>query len=657
MRSTGIRPTITRLTSKESGAELELSCGACGQPFVSQQHLVCGVPMGDHHCPHCRQDQEIWPEHYEGALHQFMPRTAAMSNGFPNLTFRACAPTRFETLKRPEAKKKTILYAPAHPSGAGSLHAELARRMISLERRVLMLADTVCDRAEIRQKPDSEERTGRTTMVDEGKLRMSFAAWAKDLGVPVPKFVDGTIEQALANADLLITHVGAPWIAAALAAGIEVMALPHLPGKEGERIAPGAILLRDAQLEDAVRHWLTEQQGDFESTETIPVTPVTPVAPARSDNTLRILCAYRNDIDVNGGAGIVMRETKAGLEKRGHHVDVTYEVDPDCRGYDIVHCFNVWLPDTAAQQIRNVHRQGVPIVWSPIYLDLGELLWAGQFLCHMKQMPENQWPLLWQNFENGVGQFDDFKRWAPNEFEDGFFNTLAELVGLVDHVCVTSQSEVKALFQKTRASSFPFSVVPHGVHAETFKNATPELFVEQFQLKDFVLCVGSIERRKNQIMIMEALKNEDLDIVLIGPCFETDYLGACDKVGTTRVFTLGKQPIEMVASAFKAAAVHVLPSFAEGAALANLEAAVSECPMVVSNRSSEFEYFSDAVYYCDPTDRESIRRAVLQAIAEKEQRQVARSIIAQRTEVICDWDRTAELTEAIYRSLARAPTA
>lgn len=644
MRSTQIRPKITRLTSKEAGAELELECGSCGRPFLSQQYLVCGVPMGDHHCSHCGQDQAIWPEHYEGALHKFLPRTAAMSSGFPNLRFRSPAPIEIKKNSGTRSDKATIIYAPAHPTGASTMHGELARRMISLERRVLMMADAVSHAAVVLHRPDAEERTSRTTIVDEEKLRACFGSWATDLGVTAPNFVDGTIERSLARADLLITHVGAPWIAAALSAGIEVMALPLLPGKEGERVAPGAIVLRDAQLEDSVVHWLKERVSS-ETTDTIPI-----VKP-RPDGSLRILCAYRDDIDVDGGAGIVMRETKAGLEKRGHHVDVTYELNPDCSSYDVVHCFNVWIPETATQQIRNIHKQGVPIVWSPIYLDLCELLWVGPFLTQMKDRPKSEWPQLWEEFEAGVGHFGDHTRWGPNEVKDGFFETLAELVQLVNHVCVTSQSEAKALFQRTKATSFPFSVIPHGVHVETFKNATADLFVDRFGMKDFVLCVGSIERRKNQIMIMEALKQEDLDIVFIGPSFENDYLYACDQVGTARVQSLGKQPVEIVASAFKAAAVHVLPSFAEGAALANLEAAVAECPMVVSNRSSEFEYFSDAVYYCDPTDRASIRRAVLQAIEEKAERQVARQVIAQRTEVLCDWNRTAELTEGIYRSL------
>ena len=107
----------------------------------------------------------------------------------------------------------------------------------------------------------------------------------------------------------------------------------------------------------------------------------------------------------------------------------------------------------------------------------------------------------------------------------------------------------------------------------------------------------------------------------------------------------------MVASAYKAAAVHVLPSFAEGAALANLEAAVSQCPMVVSNRSSEMEYFLDGVYYCDPFSRESIRNAVRRAMSEKAERAEARRPLAQRTEILCSWARVAELTEPVYRSL------
>jgi glycosyltransferase involved in cell wall biosynthesis len=65
------------------------------------------------------------------------------------------------------------------------------------------------------------------------------------------------------------------------------------------------------------------------------------------------------------------------------------------------------------------------------------------------------------------------------------------------------------------------------------------------------------------------------------------------------------------------ATVHCLPSFGETPGLANLEAAAAGCPLVVSNRGAEREYFGDLAEYCDPLDPDSIRVAVLAAAKMK----------------------------------------
>ncbi len=72
-------------------------------------------------------------------------------------------------------------------------------------------------------------------------------------------------------------------------------------------------------------------------------------------------------------------------------------------------------------------------------------------------------------------------------------------------------------------------------------------------------------------------------------------------------------PHEQLASAYKAARVHVLPSWMECSAFSNVEAALSGCAMVVSDRTSEPEYYQDYAYSCNPADIHSIRKAILDA--------------------------------------------
>ncbi|NOZ28643.1 MAG: glycosyltransferase [Chloroflexi bacterium] len=379
-------------------------------------------------------------------------------------------------------------------------------------------------------------------------------------------------------------------------------------------------------------------------------------APRDGRGSPRVLFAYRADIDAQGGAAVVMRETARALQDLGVHVDIAYDLCPSVRGYDLVHVFNIWEPHSALEQLRYLTRTGIPVVWSPIYLHWCEYAWANlavRAAFDPRRTPEKREQLL-QAFVRGTLSVQGMHRWLPNEVYPGFHQHLKEMLSHVDHVCVTSHREVQMLFQITRCVAKPFTVTPHGVDPSFLVDASPEPFQDRFGVRDFVLCVGAIDGRKNQLLLVEALKDTGLKLVLVGPSFESDYLDLCLREGGDQVLYTDRLPQDLVASAYKAARVHALPSFAEGAALANLEAAVAGCAMVVSNRSSEFEYFGDAPYYCDPVDPASIREAVLRAhesyAAERERWETLSRQVQERF----TWERTAALTlEAYERTLSQ----
>ena len=61
--------------------------------------------------------------------------------------------------------------------------------------------------------------------------------------------------------------------------------------------------------------------------------------------------------------------------------------------------------------------------------------------------------------------------------------------------------------------------------------------------------------------------------------------------------------------------VHALVSWCETAGIATLEAAAAGAKIVVADRGAEVEYFGDDAEYADPADPDSIRAAVLRALA------------------------------------------
>ncbi|MEA2481521.1 MAG: hypothetical protein QOJ07_3443, partial [Thermoleophilaceae bacterium] len=340
---------------------------------------------------------------------------------------------------------------------------------------------------------------------------------------------------------------------------------------------------------------------------------------------LRVLFAYRSgDVDTKGGAATVMHRTAEALERLGAGVEISYDIDPDPTGFDVVHPVNVWSPDTAIAQLRNLRERGATVVWQPFYLGYSEQAWArlGVFAAFDPARPPAEREQLLAAFTSGELEVNGVRRFARNEPVPGFYPAMKEMLDLVDRLAVCSLHEAQLISNDVGLRGTPFTHTPHGVEAERFAGAPPEAFREHAGLgsEPFALCVGAIDPRKNQAMLAHALRDTGVPLVLLGPALEPPYLERVHAAGGSNLIHIDRVSPELVASAYAAAAVHVLPSWAEGAALANLEAAAAGCPLVVSDRSSEFEYFGELGRYCDPADPASIRAAVEESLDARERR-------------------------------------
>lgn len=364
----------------------------------------------------------------------------------------------------------------------------------------------------------------------------------------------------------------------------------------------------------------------------------------------RVLLAYRSDVDRVGGAGLMMDDLAAALRGHGLEVDISLEARPDVRGYDVVHAMNIWSPDTALEQLRYLRAQDVPLAWTPIYSHWAEVAWARPAVLGIYSLPDGPERRGYlEAFAAGTLELPNgFSRWRFNEIVGNFHELLRQMLGCVDHLLAFSHHEMQMLAQVTRVAELSYTVVPHGVVADLVRDATPDAFRAQLGFEDdFVLSVGTLNGHKNQLLLVEALKGTGLKLVLIGSAREPDYHQLVLGEGGEALVHLDHVPREVVASAYKAASVHAQTSFAEGCAQVNLEAALAGCPLVVSNRSSEFEYYGELPYYCDPSDPESIRRAVLAAWdgrrREPERWRACAERIAPHT-----WERAAEAVVAGY---------
>ncbi len=369
--------------------------------------------------------------------------------------------------------------------------------------------------------------------------------------------------------------------------------------------------------------------------------------PAMSEPRPRVLFANHNASSASGGGGQVLHQTAAGLRRLGVTVEVTTDLHPDVRGFDLVHAFNVWPLETALPQMRHLGAADVPVVWEPIFSDLREFTWVLRAIRLLVELiPDSEdWRSVLAAIEAGTLVVDGLAQWGPNEVVPGYQAAVAEMLAIADHVSVCSLHEIGMLVRAAPTVRTPFTVVAHGVAAHDFADADPQTFVDRYGVADFILCVGSVEPRKNQLLLIEAIRDLGRPIVLIGPTHagHGDYLAKCCFRGGDALTYIEELPRELVACAYKAAAVHALPSFAEGSALSTMEAAAAGCEIVTSNRGSELEYYGDLVRTCDPLSPSSIRAAVEHALRHRHGERLA--VHMRRF----SWERTAEATLAAYR--------
>lgn len=143
--------------------------------------------------------------------------------------------------------------------------------------------------------------------------------------------------------------------------------------------------------------------------------------------------------------------------------------------------------------------------------------------------------------------------------------------------------------------------------------------------KEFILYVGSFNKRKNVKAIIEAYslipKHLRVPVVCIGQ--ENGHTEMLKKM--TRVHQLQDSFIflhqiesKQLPAFYQSAICFIYPSLFEGFGIPILEAMSSACPIITSNNSSLVELGGDAAVYINPSHIEEIAQAIQKVISSKE---------------------------------------
>lgn len=175
--------------------------------------------------------------------------------------------------------------------------------------------------------------------------------------------------------------------------------------------------------------------------------------------------------------------------------------------------------------------------------------------------------------------------------------------------------------------------------------------------KEFVLCTGTLEPRKNLLRTLEAHAglSRRVQLVLVGPAgweFQSILEAAG---GRDDVRVLGRVSDEDLAALYNACTVFCYPSLYEGFGLPLLEAMAAGAACVTSRVSSLPEVGGDAVVYVEPTNVAEIRAAVDRLLVSEEDR-AALGDRGRRRAAQFSWDRTAAATLATLEEVIGATT-
>ncbi|MGO1243985.1 glycosyltransferase family 1 protein [Sphingobacterium sp. JB170] len=171
---------------------------------------------------------------------------------------------------------------------------------------------------------------------------------------------------------------------------------------------------------------------------------------------------------------------------------------------------------------------------------------------------------------------------------------------------------------------------------------------------DFILNVGSVERRKNAIQIVKAIEDIDIPLIIIGKSTSyadeiKTYIGAHNLA--QKVKFLQVESMFDLACIYKLARIFVYPSTFEGFGIPLIEALYAGTP-VITNRFGVFpEAAGPTSKYIDPEDIEELSSAINSILASSSIQQQMKSDGLNYVQQFNDEIITCKI-EKLYQNLA-----
>ena len=325
--------------------------------------------------------------------------------------------------------------------------------------------------------------------------------------------------------------------------------------------------------------------------------------------------AYLNDA---GGVRNRIEQYVAALRKYGIRVDYFNKYTTNLRDYDVLHIFK--LDASFKNLIDYAKSLGVKVVVSSI-VNVGKG-WIVDFYWSIKKVP-----------------------FAT------IYRQIFDICDNVDAIVVETPREAHYLSRYYRVDSNKLVVIPNGV--EEISTRSKQIYCK-IPKEDYCVLIARFDENKNQLSVIKALKNKNINVVLIGgpPIDCSRYYERCieEAKDASNIYFLGwlNSGDELFKSAIRNAKVLICPSFKETFGLTIIEGILAGAIPIVSDTLPILGY--EELCHCitfNPYSTKDILEKVKKAMAiEKLDEQFKKCI----KEKFC-WERIAEDHIDLYRRL------
>ena len=309
---------------------------------------------------------------------------------------------------------------------------------------------------------------------------------------------------------------------------------------------------------------------------------------------------------VSGGLNVQVNNIADSLKKKG--IDVTFYNPWETYDWNEIDMAHIFKSEFATYHIAQwLHESKVPFAVSPVFYNTHKPINIRVLIKLSK---------IVQKLISGVRTDLD---------------CVHDICQFSTKVLPNTYAEKKFIEKGIGITPGKISVIPNGVE-KRFADADSSLFIKTHGLKNFIISVANFGyKRKNMLNLIYALEKIDHPAVLIGTIYNNAYGNRCRERMKKSKNILWLNAVDhddpILASAYAASKVFVLPSYFETPGLTALEAGLAGANIVITPHGGTKEYFGSMAEYVNPQDISSIKNCITTALDKKPNPELKKHIL------------------------------